>query len=518
LVGDLLYYRGFQSFLSLHNLGETQNLDNLNGTVFAMIRPIDVVFLLENIFFIALVIYISQKYKLVSGGRWVFPLFFCVPIIIIFIMHLSMDFHDKDYSGKVLFQTQFVPYSTMRNLTPLGYHVYDTLEYIADNRPHKLSDSERNEINTWIDYKNEDLPSNEYFGKYKGKNLIFIQVESLENFVVNQKYNGQEITPRINKLLGNSLYFSNFYEQVNNGNSADADLMVNASVLPVRRGSTFFRFPNNDYTTLPDLLKTEDYTSKSLHSADGNIWNITRGFKTFGFDACLDIKDFKSGKIMNMGVTDESFLNDVSKMADKEKNPFYYYTVTVSSHVPFKMPDDMKGLKMDKTFDDTSMGSYFQAVNYADKQVGNFIDNLDKNGILDNSVVMIIGDHCGVHKYYDDEVEALKEKQPWWENETKVPLVIYSKNTKAQNIKTIGAEIDILPTIASLMGIDEEEYKNTTMGRNLLNTNKSYAILNDGSIIGKENLTDEDIQHIKKSFDIADLITETDYFSNSNKE
>ena len=517
LVGDFWYFRGFQNFLSLHNLGETGNLHNLGGTAFAMTRSIDIIFVVENVLFLVLALLWRKKYK--SGKRQlsVFAIMFLIPFLMLFSMHVQLDYKGSELDGQALFKTQYIPSSTMNILTPIGYHFYDTLMFVKDNLPIKLTTAQKDDIKQWLAYKNEDLPDNEYTAKFKGKNVIFIQVESLENFVINQSVNGQAITPNLNKLLKNSLYFSNLYEQVNNGNSGDADLMVNASVLPVRRGSTFFRFPQNQYNTLPDLLKEEDnYYSRSLHSADGNIWNLNKGLANFSFNSAWDMKDFSNSPIFNMGVTDESFLNTVSTLPQKDKAPFYYYAVTVSSHIPFVMPTNMKGLKLDAALDKTAMGAYFQAVNYTDKQIGNFIKTLDAKGVLDNTEIVIMGDHCGVHKYYEDEVDSLPQKQAWWDNDSRVAFMIYDKNMAGKEIKTIGAQIDVMPTIASLMGIDESKYKNTTIGRNLLNTNKGYALLNNGTIVGADKLSAEDITHIKKSFSISDFITQTDYFK-SNK-
>jgi len=517
LVGDFWYFRGFQNFLSLHNLGETGNLHNLGGTAFAMTRSIDIIFVVGNVLFLVLALLWRKKYK--SGKRQlsVFAIMFLIPFLMLFSMHVQLDYKGSELDGQALFKTQYIPSSTMNILTPIGYHFYDTLMFVKDNLPIKLTTAQKDDIKQWLDYKNEDLPDNEYTAKFKGKNVIFIQVESLENFVINQSVNGQAITPNLNKLLKNSLYFSNLYEQVNNGNSGDADLMVNASVLPVRRGSTFFRFPQNQYNTLPDLLKEEDnYYSRSLHSADGNIWNLNKGLANFSFNSAWDMKDFTNSPIFNMGVTDESFLNTVSTLPQKDKAPFYYYAVTVSSHIPFVMPTNMKGLKLDAALDKTAMGAYFQAVNYTDKQIGNFIKTLDAKGVLDNTEIVIMGDHCGVHKYYEDEVDSLPQKQAWWDNDSRVAFMIYDKNMAGKEIKTIGAQIDVMPTIASLMGIDESKYKNTTIGRNLLNTNKGYALLNNGTIVGADKLSAEDITHIKKSFSISDFITQTDYFK-SNK-
>ncbi|MDT8715187.1 LTA synthase family protein [Clostridium sp. 19966] len=515
IIGDLWYYRGFSDFLSIHSLGETGNLGNFNKIVLSMARPIDSVFIVEDVLFLLIMIIIFKTNKINNRSIKGFLISFTIPSIIIFGMHMKYDSHGDDYAGPVLFKTQYIPYSTMQNLTPIGYHFYDGILYVRDTMLHSLNSKDKQSIDDWISYKNENLPDNSYAGMMKGKNVIFLQVESLENFVINQKYNGQEITPNLNKLLSNSLYFSNFYEQVNNGNSGDADLMANASVLPVRRGSTFYRYPKNDYTTIAGILKNESYVTKSMHASDGAIWNVSAAIKNFGFDNSMELNSFKGADIYGMGVTDKDFLSKVISSVKEEKQPFYYYTVTVTSHEPFDLRDDMKSLKFTDNFGETAMGKYFDAIHYTDEAIGDFIKSLNESGLADNTMVVIYGDHTGVHKYDQDKIANLSEYQSWWDDDTKVPFIIYNKNIKGEEKKTMGGEVDILPTVSYLLGIDKEKYENTSMGRNLLNTNKNYAILNNGTIKGEESLTQQDIEHVKKSFDIADLIIETNYFSRS---
>lgn len=516
LIGNLWYYRGFYDFLSLHLLGQTQNLNNLSDSVTSMARPIDLIFIIDIILLIIFAVILRKRYANFKKERGIFAFIFFLSVAYITSVHFIYDNKGPHSSGPTFFNMEFVPKSTMTNLSPLGYHFYDSLLFIKDHAPYKLSKEETDSITQWLDYKNENLPANEYKGIFKGKNVIFIQVESLENFVINQSYNKQELTPNLNKILKDSLYFNNFYEQVNNGNSSDADLMVNTSVFPVRRGSTFFRFPNNKYNTLSLLLKDKSYHTRALHSDYGYYWNVLKAIVNFDFDEVWDINNFDSSEstaVFGLGLTDKTFFDQVSDLVDKDKKPFYYFTVTASSHGPFDMREDMKALKLPLAFDKTKMGGYFQAVNYTDAEIGSFIENLDSKGILEDTVIVIYGDHTGVHKYYSDEIDNLPEKESWWNNENKIPLIIYNKGYKGKVIETAGGQIDILPTVAYLMGIEEEKYESTSLGRNLLNTKKSYALLNDGRIIGEDNLTQENKDHINKSFQISDLIIRTNYFS-----
>ena len=504
LIGNLWIYRSFNSFLSLHMLSESQNLNNMSSGVFSMFRTVDLVFIACDIVLVSLAFYFRNNYRTFPTIKGAFRVIAIFSIGLIMLFHLAYDFHGGNYNGPDLFKTEFLPFSTMRNLSPLGYVIYDSKEFIVDHLPYKLDSAKKTEIANWFDLKNEKLPANKDKGIFKGKNLIVIQVESLENFVVGNSYENQEITPNLNKLVKNSFYFSNYFEQVNNGTSADADLMTNASIFPVRRGGTFFRFPSNTYNTIPELLKGEGYYSMALHSDHGYYWNVDKALVNFGFDEFKDMTNFDQSDTFYMGLTDESFFKQVSTKLENVKEPFYAYTVTSTSHEPFQMPEKFKKLNLSKDFDKTIMGGYFQSVNYADRQIGAFVDQLDKEGLLDNTIIAIYGDHNGVHKYFGDQVAKITPQESWWNNDHRLPLIIYSKGMNGKVISTNGGQIDLLPTLAYTLGIDGNKYEGTSIGRNLLNTNRSYALLNDGTIKGKETLTKKETDMVKDSFSISD--------------
>ena len=103
----------------------------------------------------------------------------------------------------------------------------DIINVYKDSKPYELTEEENDQINQYYNWKNENLPDNEYAGISENKNLIVIQVESLESFVLGKEINGKKITPVMDELIQKGLYFPNIYEQVNEGTSSDSDLMVN---------------------------------------------------------------------------------------------------------------------------------------------------------------------------------------------------------------------------------------------------------------------------------------------------
>lgn len=510
ILSDLMYYRGFNGFISPYLLSQTTNLDNLTGSILSMLRPIDVVFFID----ILVLVGIRIKFDIFKGSNKrsaVTTLIFLVlSISYIFYQHIQLDL--KSNGKKMLFRVSWAPNQTMSNLSPIGYHVFDIYNFYENKQVKKVTPVEDQDIKSWFAQKQENLPPNQYMGMFKGQNLIVIQVESLENFVINQKVNGQQITPNLNKLLANSFYFSNFYEQVHNGTSSDADLMTNTSVYPVRTGATFFRYPGNTYNSLPKLLHGAGYNTLAIHPDKASYWNWMPALTAIGFEKAMDVSHFNSNEKIGLGISDGSYLKQIAPIIKSEKQPFYNFMVTLSSHSPFDLPVQYRKLALSQELNQSKLGGYFQSVNYTDEQIGIFLNNLDRNGVLDNSVVVIYGDHTGVHKYYNDEVKQVQPQESWWLDDSKrIPLIIYHKGIEGQEIRTTGGQIDTMPTIAALMGLNENSYKNTAFGRNLLNTNKDFAVLDNKQYVGSAvTLQDEGKQ--KQGIDLADLIIQKNYF------
>lgn len=515
-VFDAVYLRSSGNFLSTQLLKQTGNLNNLWGSIFAMFRPCDIAFFIDIPIIAALLIitrkleYTSSLYYKLRDRMIAFSALFILPIVFIIIQYVSLNIYGNN-KNDYIFYTHWNPAQTICNTSPMGYHIYDCYIFFADYKPYKISTKDRKAIQAWIDAKNENLPANKYKGLYKGKNLLIIQVESLENFVIGQSVDGQEITPNLNKLLKNSLYFDQYYTQINEGTSSDSDLLVNTSVFPVRKGSTFFRFPYTTYNSLPKLFNQHGYYTSAIHPDNGEYWNWMEALNNMGFQKCIDAKSFKMDEVIFLGLSDGSFLRQVEPKIAEQKNPFYTFMITLSSHSPFEMPPQYQYLKLPENIANTRLGGYFQSIKYTDDCLGKFLDKLDKSGVLDNTVVVVQGDHTSVHKYFNDQIKAIKPAQDWWlNNDLRVPLIIYSKGQQPETIHTIGGQVDLMPTVANLFGFEEKEYSSTVFGRDLLNTNKNYVLLSNGEIRGDVN--EKDKAEIQKGLEYADMAIRSNFF------
>ncbi|MPQ44496.1 LTA synthase family protein, partial [Clostridium tarantellae] len=385
---------------------------------------------------------------------------------------------------------------------------------IKNSKPYKITPEDKSQIDAYYKFKNENLSDNKYKGMFKNKNLLIIQVESLESFVLNKSINGQEITPNLNKILNNSIYFPNIFEQVNEGTSSDCDLMINTSMFPLRQGSTFFRYPNTTYNSLPNILEKEGgYDTIAIHSDKGSFWNYAQGLTGIGFNKFVDYYSFNHDEMIGMGLSDGSYFKQVAPMLKDLKQPFYAFTVTLTSHGPFDIPKDYRKLNLNSELDKNELGGYFESIHYTDTQIGMFLETLKKEGLLDNTLVVIEGDHTGVHKYYNSKIEQLSNPEDWWLDDGNhvIPFIMFNPSIKKPVVfDTYGGQTDIMPTILYALGINNNLYEDTALGRNLLNTNRSYAITNDKTIKG--DLSPEDKNILSNVLDLSDKMIRSNYF------
>lgn len=514
IVGDLWYYRGFTEFLNFFLLSETTNLDNLGSTIKTMTRPIDVIFLID---IIILIIYAITNRELYRGVKRSISLFLITLVVssgYIYYFHYKVDDQRRCFSGEAAFNQRWAPTQTMSSLGTIGYHYFDGYRYLKNSKKYELTAKDKNDINNWYKNNQENLPDNEYSGMFKGKNLLIIQWESLENIVVNEKYEGQEITPNLNKLLKNSYYFSNYHENVNTGTSSDADLMTNTGVYPVRDGATFFRYPENKYKhSLPKMMESMGYSTYVYHPDKALYWNWRPALQSIGFQNCYDSSCYNIKETIGLGIADKNYFSEIIPMIEKEKQPFYTFVVTLSSHAPYELPKKDKYLNFDSKFNDTVLGKYFQALNYTDSALGDFMNKLSEKGLLDNTMVVIYGDHTSVHKYYADKVASIRPQESWWKNEDKeIPLLVYNPSIQGKTFDVQGGQIDLMPTVSYLMGISKDKYENSALGKVLFNTNKNYTILNSLNMCGK--YTDNEKNHATDGIYLSDKMVRSDYFKN----
>lgn len=312
------------------------------------------------------------------------------------------------------------------------------------------------------------LPSAEpvLHGSAQGKNLIIIQIESMQNFLVNLKVDGQEITPNFNKLVGENSYFRHFYQQVGQGNTSDAEFVVNTSLYIPPRGAATQMYAGKELPSLPKLLQSAGYDTATFHTNVVEFWNRGELYKALGFDRYYDAKFFGEEDTVFFGASDEVLYRKTAEELDRMSGngkPLYAHVIAMTSHHPYTMPEDKQLLQLPERFEDTLVGDYLQAQHYADKALGQFIDDLKQRGIWDDSLVVLYGDHLGLPIYSLDrnEKELMAEiygRDYTYTDMINIPLVFVNPGQPSapQVFEQLGGQVDLLPTIANLLGLSLE--------------------------------------------------------------
>lgn len=439
-----------------------------------------------------------------------------------------------------------------------GIYIYQLDDFIQSLTPKITSvlghDKALKKVTDYYE-KNKYTPSNnEYTNIFKGKNIIVIHAESMQKFTMDLKFNNKEVTPNLNKLAGEGIFFNNFYSQVGVGTSSDAEFTFNTSLMPSTKGTVFVNYFDRDYISIPKLLKEQGYYTYSMHANTGDFWNRNTMHKSLGYDKFYSKDSYIIDETIGLGLSDKSFfkqsVNIMKQVKEEENKPFYSLLIMLSNHTPFSDLALMEDYKttIDVTIDNqtvtrdylsnTTMGNYLRSVHYADSAIGEFIDSLDKEGLLENTILVIYGDHDARLDFedfnllynYDPITDTIKTENdegyiPYnkynYELDRKVPFIIWTKEQKYNlSIDTPMGMIDVLPTLGNMIGI-HSDYQ---LGKDIMNikgddntvtfidgsflTSKVYYNSPKGEIysINNEPITEEYIkERAKKSSDLIEV-------------
>ncbi len=366
----------------------------------------------------------------------------------------------------------------------VNYTIYDVYQYVARHRG--LTAAERTyiaETKSTYQFKPEGSQS---FGAVKGKNVIYVQLESIQEFLIGRSVKGQLVMPNLTKLAGQSLHFTNFHYTVGPGTSSDSEFSTLNSLMHLGDAATFFEHPNNHYRALPEVLREDGYTTVALHGDRRFFWNRANVYPSFGYDHYYAEEHYTVHETgLAWGVSDNDFLHQSIPKLQELKQPYWAHVITLSSHTPFIIPDEYRELDVSGLNLSTLQKDYLHAAHYADKALGRFMDELESSGLLSNTMVVLTGDHEGFITGRDDQPFAQFLGYPNGFNDLsflaarQVPLLIYNSGLKAAQINTPSSPLDIYPTITNLLGVATPT---TVLGHDLLNTQKPLMVRRQRSV------------------------------------
>ncbi|WP_419871228.1 LTA synthase family protein [Candidatus Pristimantibacillus sp. PTI5] len=315
-----------------------------------------------------------------------------------------------------------------------------------------------------------------YFGFAKGKNVIVIQMEAFQNFAINLSVGGKPVTPVLNGLAKESFYFSNFFQQIGQGNTSDAEFMSNTSIYPTGVIAMSTGYGDKVLPSLPRLLGGHGYESNTFHINDVSFWDRNRMYPALGFTKYYDKPSFENDHFNSFGASDEELYRvglEKLQALKQQKKPFYAQFVTTSSHHPFKVPSAQQRIAMPDSLQDTQLGDYLTSLNYTDYALGEFIKGLKASGLWEDTVLVAYGDHSGLQTKDNDPAWVSEQLGINYDGEVSrfnIPLFVHVPGAEGKVVDQVGGQVDIMPTVSNLLGVSLKDEGYTAFGQDLLNT------------------------------------------------
>jgi glycerophosphoryl diester phosphodiesterase len=276
-------------------------------------------------------------------------------------------------------------------------------------------------------------------------NIVVIQVESLDKAVVDYMQDGRLATPFLHTLSQCAYFATNYFAVHAIGGSSDSEIAALTGLLPFPGAVTMTQLPLSHIWSLPKELARYGYTSHAYHGVDKDLWGRRSAYKQLGFEAYHGGEAF-SGTAVGWHSDDRAFLEqtlDYLEAQSKQEQPYFAYVITQSMHDPFNtIPES----KLDQHFQHKNerLGRYLRHANYTDTALKSFVQGLQARGMLENTVVIIYGDHCTDFEEAD-YTPRLSLIEP-------VPLFIVLPWQPGKELSIGCSPLDISPTILDIIG------------------------------------------------------------------
>ncbi|QNK55601.1 LTA synthase family protein [Paenibacillus sp. PAMC21692] len=372
-----------------------------------------------------------------------------------------------DTWAKGLFEKNWWNLSIYNVAGGLGFHGYDVYRYATIKwfGAETVTAEQKSETEQWFGERGRlrgELEHDAQFGAYAGSNVLMVQVEALQGFMLGASIGGHPITPVMNELMKDSVYFKNFHHQTAQGRTSDADFATNCSMLPTKSGSVFIQYASHEFDCLPGTLKANGYTAEVFHAYQGGFWNRNVMYNNMEYDAFYNLKHYELDERLGWSLGDKSFYRQSMEWILEGRkdsggdSPFYAFMISLTSHHSYKMPKREQKLDVEE-LEGTIMGDYLQAVHYADAALGELIARLKDEGLWESTIFVIYGDHDNsildwslYDRFLDDPSDSLTQEKTL----KSVPFMIHLPDGAHAGIRdTIGGQLDTTPTLLHLLGI-----------------------------------------------------------------
>ena len=398
---------------------------------------------------------------------------------------------------------------------------------------------------------------NKYTGIFKDKNIIFIQFEGLDNWLVTEND-----TPTIYKMMNNSFNFNNHYSYYNGGGSTfNSEFAVNTGfITPLSYTQNAYTFNKNTFPySMAKIFKELNYTVNAFHMNSGEYYSRKANYKNWGYDNYYGLIDMFDYKDDSYTLDRELILNEkFNELLFPEDTSFVDYIITYSGHLPFTnskgvckllydldhtpvttdndteiVESDLKETK-DANSKETKDANSKETVvierepmteeecirrqaKETDYMMELLLQNLEEKNLLDNTVIVAFSDHY----LYTVEDKTILDKYKETSNNliNKTPFFIWSNDTKKNNINKVTSQLNILPTVLNLWGVDYNP--NNYIGRDALDNNYDGIVffsdyswydgnvyVENAEVINNKNISNDKLE--EKNYYVSNITKKND--------
>jgi phosphoglycerol transferase MdoB-like AlkP superfamily enzyme len=472
ILADIVYYRFFGDVISAPAALAAQQTGRVLGSVRSLLTPelwwlvidLPVAFVLMVALHRSVVLRGLPRRRERAAGAGVLAGLALVGLMLSAPRVLASSALDQTFRDRAL----------VEQLGPFGYHAYDIWSYARATllRP-RATAAQIDEARAWFaDRAPLRRGSGGTFGAARGRNLIVIQVESLQDFAVEYRVGGQEVMPNLRRWTADSIRFTNVSDQTSEGRTSDAEFAAMASLLPLDHGAVAFRYPANHYVALPRVLADHGYTTLSAVPFEPGFWNRRVMHPSYGFQQTLFEPDFTLTEQIGWGLNDRDFLQQMVPRLEALHEPFCAWLITLSLHHPF---DDFPAAHKELTLgplEGTSFGNYLHTMRFFDRALGEFKSVLARRGLLERTLMVVFGDHDAgfARERAMARTIGIGTDEAAWALNDRVPLFIRvpagGGGELTHEIARPAGQTDFAPTLLALLGIDPAPLP--YVGRNLL--------------------------------------------------
>lgn len=562
-----VYYTFYDSFASFSLLASLGQVRTVTDSLVEKFRVIDFIYLLFPIFFYLVhrQLNFATYYRFmnkIENGKKMFAFSLLVSVVIIAFVMVNLT--GTDYSrltklwnrGYIVDRFGIILYQGNDLIQSLTPKINSLFGY--DKASQRFT-----EFYTALLQEKKEKEPNKYTDMLEGMNVIFVHMESIQSFLIDRTINGEELTPTLNKISKEGMYFSNFYPQISTGTSSDTEFTLTTSLMPALSGTVFVSNYNKEYVSIPKLLKEQGYYTFSMHANLASMWNRDKMYPRLGYDDFYSSTSFDitNDNQVGLGLADHDFFLQAQSILENIEDTHENYMGTIiqlSNHSPFfgtpknpekyfdygklnlkntytKVGDDgVEEIVEDDYIDGTKLGNYIISAHYADLALGEFVEYIENSPYYENTVFVFYGDHDAklnksefqyyynydttTGKVYDEENLNYVDFDSYQEEiNRRTPLIIWTKNKAvrkkliSQNNNVMGM-YDVLPTIGNMMGFESD----FSLGHDIFDIGEDNVVIfpNGNFVTNKIYYSEKDSSYLALE---SNIVLEKDYIENLKK-